>query len=56
MGRGRQTNQSISDLADAVSVTNVSAPDMHLRPPEKAALDGAAFHYTLYRALTRFLG
>lgn len=56
IGRGRQTNQTVNNMTEAITMTNVSAPDMHLRPPEKVALDAAAFHYTLYRALTRFLG
>ena len=27
-----------------------------LRDPQKGALDAAAFHYSIYRSLTRFLG
>jgi hypothetical protein len=37
-------------------MSNATVPDIHLRPSEKVALDAAAFHYTVYRALTRFLG
>ena len=55
IGRGRLTNQTVPNMTEAVTMTNVSSPDMHIRAPEKAALDGAAFHYTVYRALTRFL-
>jgi alpha-1,3-glucan synthase len=56
VGRGRQANHTITNSTQAVSMTNKTVPRFHLRPPEKAALDGVAFHYTLYRALTRFFG
>ena len=56
IGRGRQTNQSISNLTEAVTMTNNTPPEMHLRPAEKVALDAAFFHYTIYRDLSRFLG
>ncbi|CAI7594598.1 unnamed protein product [Penicillium discolor] len=59
IGRGHQTNQTISNLTEAFMMTNKtdkSDEDLFLRPAERSALDGAAFHYTLYRALSRFLG
>lgn len=56
IGRGQQTNQTITNITKAMTMTNVSVPNQYLRPPEKVALDAAAFHYSLYRALTRFLG
>lgn len=37
-------------------MTNVSIPGFHLRSAENTALDAAVFHYTVYRALTRFPG
>ncbi|KAL1968942.1 hypothetical protein VTN77DRAFT_776 [Rasamsonia byssochlamydoides] len=56
IGRGQQTNQTVTNITEAVTMTNATVPGLHLRPPEKAALDAAAFHYTVYRSLTRFLG
>ncbi|RAL13908.1 alpha-1,3-glucan synthase [Aspergillus homomorphus CBS 101889] len=59
VGRGHQTNQTISNLTEAFMMTNrtdAAHEDLFLRPPEQSALDGAAFHYTLYRGLSRFLG
>ncbi|GKZ26283.1 hypothetical protein AbraIFM66951_003610 [Aspergillus brasiliensis] len=59
IGRGHQTNQTISNLTEAFEMTNRTSnvtEDLFLRPASQSALDGAAFHYTLYRALSRFLG
>jgi alpha-1,3-glucan synthase len=56
IGRGRQTNQTLPNMTEAVTMTNAQLPDQFLRQSEKVALDAAAFHYTVYRALTRFLG
>ncbi|KAJ9408695.1 putative alpha-1,3-glucan synthase [Paecilomyces variotii] len=56
IGRGRQTNQTITNMTEAVTLTNDSDHRMHIRPPQKAALDASAFHYSVYRSLTRFLG
>lgn len=59
IGRGRQTNQTISNMTESFMMTNKtdkSDEDLFLRPAQRSALDGAAFHYTLYRGLSRFLG
>lgn len=56
IGRGQQDNQTNDNMTEAITMTNVSNPDFHLRPTDKVALDGAFFHYTVYRALLRFLG
>lgn len=59
IGRGHQTNQTISNMTEAFMMTNKTnnaTQDLFLRPAERSALDGAAFHYTLYRGLSRFLG
>ena len=56
IGRGRQPDMLPATLADAVTLTNHSAHKYFLREPEHVALDAAAFHYTVYRTLTRFLG
>lgn len=56
IGRGRQTNQTVTNMTDAVTMTSTVSSGQFLRTPEKSALDAAIFHYTVYRALTRFLG
>ncbi|RAK95230.1 alpha-1,3-glucan synthase Ags3 [Aspergillus ibericus CBS 121593] len=56
LGRGRQPNQ-VPDSADiAVKLTNDSDSEYFLRDDGLQALDSAAFHYTIYRSMTRFLG
>ena len=54
IGRGRQTNQSVENMTEAI--TNSVPDDMYIRPWGKSALDAAAFHYSVYRDLGRFLG
>lgn len=56
VGRGRQPDQYVSSALEAVALTNASNQDYSLRDPGFNALDGAAFHYSVYRYLTRFLG
>lgn len=56
VGRGQQTNQTLDNMTEIVTLTNSSVPGLHLRSSDKVALDAAVFHYTVYRALTRFLG
>lgn len=56
VGRGQQTNQTMDNMTEIVAMANASVPGLHLRSSAKAALDAAVFHYTVYRALTRFLG
>ena len=56
LGRGRQPDQIPENLTQAVTLTNASSQKYFLRGPEFSALDSAAFHYTVYRTLTRFLG
>jgi alpha-1,3-glucan synthase len=56
VGRGKQPNQYISNVTDAMLATNETDPSMYIRPFGKNALDGSAFHYDIYGALTRFLG
>ena len=53
IGRGRQTNQTVENITEAI--TNAAPDDMHIRPSGKSALDAAAFHYSVYRILGRFL-
>ncbi|KPI41393.1 Cell wall alpha-1,3-glucan synthase ags1 [Cyphellophora attinorum] len=56
LGRGRQPDQRPDNLTQAVTMTNNSDSKYFLRDPEFAGLDAGAFHYSLYRTLTRFLG
>ena len=56
IGRGRQPDQLPETLTDAVQLTNTSDDKYFIRDSENGALDAAAFHYTVYRTLTRFLG
>ncbi|PYI33201.1 hypothetical protein BP00DRAFT_132948 [Aspergillus indologenus CBS 114.80] len=56
LGRGRQPNQYPKSAMDAMAMTNKSSQQYFLRENDLQALDGAAFHYSVYRTLTRFLG
>ncbi|KAL2374950.1 alpha-1,3-glucan synthase [Blastomyces gilchristii SLH14081] len=56
IGRGRQPNMLPETLEDAVKLTNTSSEKYFIREPGKSALDAGAFHYSIYRSLTRFLG
>ncbi len=39
-----------------MNLTNTSEPQYFLREEGMNAIDGAAFHYSIYRNLERFLG
>ncbi|PYH45918.1 alpha-1,3-glucan synthase [Aspergillus saccharolyticus JOP 1030-1] len=56
LGRGRQPDQYPSSVEVAMNLTNTSLPQYFLRQEGMNAIDGAAFHYSVYRALERFLG
>jgi alpha-1,3-glucan synthase len=56
MGRGRQPNNRPADIVTALTLTNTSTDKFFMRPAGQTAIDGVAFHYSMYRALTRFLG
>ena len=56
VGRGRQPNQRPPEINAALTLTNTSTGKFFLREPGLTALDGIAFHYSMYRSLTRFLG
>ncbi|KAJ9616593.1 Cell wall alpha-1,3-glucan synthase ags1 [Cladophialophora chaetospira] len=57
LGRGRQPEQVPKNLTLAVTLTNSSRDDkFYIRDVGLNALDAAAFHYSIYRSLTRFLG
>ncbi|PYH55725.1 alpha-1,3-glucan synthase [Aspergillus niger CBS 101883] len=56
LGRGRQPDQYPSSIEVAMNLTNTSEPQYFLREEGMNAIDGAAFHYSIYRNLERFLG
>ena len=58
VGRGRLADPAMQppNLTAAVSFTNETDDKYFIRDPGYNALDSAAFHYTIYRSLTRFLG
>ncbi|EEH18163.2 hypothetical protein PABG_00726 [Paracoccidioides brasiliensis Pb03] len=56
LGRGRQPNMRPETLEIAVKLTNRSSEQYFIREEGKVALDAGAFHYSVYRTLTRFLG
>ncbi|CAL5869705.1 uncharacterized protein PFLUO_LOCUS3935 [Penicillium psychrofluorescens] len=55
LGRGRQPDMQPETLEEAFKLTNTSK-STYIRDPGQQAIDGAAFHYSIYRSLTRFLG
>jgi alpha-1,3-glucan synthase len=55
LGRGRQPDMYPPNLTEAATA-GYTTQEYSLRPREQSALDGAAFHYSVYRSLTRFLG
>lgn len=56
LGRGRQPNQFPESAVAAMKMTNESDSQYFLREAGYEAIDGAAFHYSTYRSMTRFLG
>ncbi|RDH26749.1 hypothetical protein BDQ94DRAFT_164227 [Aspergillus welwitschiae] len=56
LGRGRQSNQKVDDIMEAMNMISTSEPQYFIREVGQAAIDAAAFHYSIYRGLTRFLG
>lgn len=56
LGRGRQPDMVPETIDEAFHLTNNSDSGYFIRDENKQAIDGAAFHYSVYRSLTRFLG
>lgn len=56
LGRGKEPEMGAENLTEAVTASNVTARDKYIRDLGKNALDAGAFHYSVYRSLTRFLG
>ncbi|RDW76848.1 uncharacterized protein DSM5745_06840 [Aspergillus mulundensis] len=55
LGRGRQPDQRPDNAYEGAKLTNDSDANF-LRDDGLQALDASAFHYTIYRSMTRFLG
>lgn len=55
LGRGKQSDQKFPDLSTALNATG-SDDEAYIRAEGQNALDSAAFHYSIFRLLTRFLG
>lgn len=55
LGRGRQPDMLPDNITQAVTLTNDSPQQYYIRNASLHALDSAAFHYTTYRSLARFL-
>jgi alpha-1,3-glucan synthase len=56
LGRGREPEMMAPNATFALAMTNNSDSSYFIRDVGENALDAAAFHYTIYRTLTRFLG
>ena len=58
LGRGRRPDMSPGSINNALTLKpdDSSSSRYFLRNQGLEALDGAAFHYSVYRYLTRFLG
>lgn len=55
LGRGKQSDQKFTELSTALNATG-SDDGAYIRDKGQNALDAGAFHYSVYRFLTRFLG
>lgn len=56
LGRGKEPQMALPTLDEAIAQTNATNPEYYIRGNTRSALDGAAFHYSIYRSLCRFLG
>lgn len=56
LGRGRQPDQIPENVTQAINLNGNSSDDFFLRAPDQHGIDSGAFHYTVYRTLTRFMG
>lgn len=54
-GRGKQPDQYVTNFTQAAEATNTTDGE-YIRDFGLTALDGTAFHYSVYGAMTRFLG
>ena len=55
-GRGKQPDMTFDNLTEAQLASNTTNSSSYIREFGLSALDGEAFHYPTYGALTRFVG
>lgn len=55
-GRGKEPHMAYGNTEEAMSATNVTSEQKYIRTEDRVALDAGAFHYSIYRGLTRYLG
>lgn len=56
IGRGKLGDQAVDNVTTAVMADSSNGTDLYMREFGLSALDGAAFHYSIYRVLTVVLG
>lgn len=56
IGRGKEPKMKVNNLQQAIDSNNAMNDSLYIRETNYSALDAAAFHYTTYRGLQRFLG
>lgn len=56
IGRGKMPTQIFTNLTEAMTASGETDEDEYVREFGSSALDGQAFHYPTYGAMTRFLG
>jgi alpha-1,3-glucan synthase len=56
IGRGKEPSMTVENITEVLHFDNKTDGDLFVRDPGQQGLDAAAFHYTVYRGLTRFLG
>ncbi|KAL9609251.1 MAG: hypothetical protein Q9167_005970 [Letrouitia subvulpina] len=56
VGRGKQPDQAEFNVSNALTATKDTNRSSFIRDFGMSALDGAALHYDIYGAMTRFLG
>ncbi|KAL6721871.1 Cell wall alpha-1,3-glucan synthase ags1 [Lecanora helva] len=56
IGRGRTPENYVENTTEAMLLNDSSDHKYFIRDPGLSAFDGVAFHYTVYRFLSRFLG
>jgi alpha-1,3-glucan synthase len=56
IGRGKEPQMAVKTIEEAFKSKNGTDELLYIREENKGALDAAAFHYSIYRSMTRFLG
>ncbi|KAG9248333.1 hypothetical protein BJ878DRAFT_564182 [Calycina marina] len=56
LGRGKEPQMAAQSVDQALTATSGTDEELYIRNGTQGALDSAAFHYSVYRSLTRFLG